>query len=48
MYGLVSFQSEALKEIVDIKVVLPNTSNIRKAMILLHGNIQPEGGVFSY
>lgn len=43
MYELVGFQSEALRGIVDIKVVSPNTSNIRKVMILLHGKIEPEG-----
>lgn len=43
MYELVGFQSEALSSIVNIKVVSPNTSNIRRVMILLHGKIEPEG-----
>lgn len=43
MHELVCFQSEALGGTVNIKVVSPDTSNIRSAMVLLHGKLVVEG-----
>ncbi len=43
MCELISFQSKALGEVVDIIVVSPDAMDISGVMILLHGNVHPEG-----
>ncbi len=42
MIHTINFNSEALKTSAILKVVLPNDQQIKKLMILLHGNMNPE------